>query len=450
MLTVIVVLASGVLAFLLSNLYYQWQLKSHNEERLMHMAQSIASEYERHPMLDLHEYLTLIADLNYRLYIVDEQGHGTMYGSPFKDTHPDPAIVERVRNGQPYHGVKERKHELFVTGYFENTLANSVGVPLKTANQTYVLFLRPDIESAFGELRVLLAWLLVLTFGISLIFLTILTRLLVQPIKRLTAATNQIAEGDFDVHYEIARGDEIGELARHFSKMAGELKKLEAMRQEFVSNVSHEIQSPLTSIQGFSQALRTEEMSAEEREVYLSIIESESRRLSSISQQLLTLAALDKGNAALDKTEYRLDEQLREVALMLEWQWQEKDLHLELELPDVTVRADRQLLHLVWINLLTNSIKFTEAGGAITLQLSSDVGEVHLLIRDTGIGIAAAELPHIFDRFYKADKSRNRNRSGSGLGLSIVQKIIRQHRGQIEVDSTPGIGTTFLIRLPRL
>ncbi|MGZ4123580.1 MAG: sensor histidine kinase, partial [Tumebacillaceae bacterium] len=337
-----------------------------------------------------------------------------------------------------------------VTGFFENTLDNSVGVPLHAGGKVYALFLRPNIERMFGEVRILFALLLVLTFSISLLLLVIFTRFLVNPIKRLTKATQQIAEGEFDISLDVSRTDEIGELARHFSQMTDELRKVENMRQEFVSNVSHEIQSPLTSIQGFALALRTEELPDEERESYLAVIEAESRRLSSLSTQLLTLARLDKETAMPEKTAFRLDEQIREVVLLLEWQWEEKDLQLVLDLPEVTVQGDRQLLHLVWINLLTNSIKFTPPGGTLRVQVTPQPHEVMVAVQDSGIGIPQSELKRVFERFYKADKSRNRTQSGSGLGLAIVQKIVHLHRGRVEVQSEPGVGTTFSIRLPHL
>lgn len=448
--TFFVVLGSFLLAFLLSNLYYQLNLKDYNAQKLMGIVESIASEYERNPALDLQNYLHSVANLNYQLYLVDEQGHGTLYGDAFKDTTLPQGTVQQVQKGHRYDGVLDSKHGWFVTGFFENTLDNSVGVPLHANGHTYALFMRPNIERMFGELRILLAVLFLLTFAISLLMLVIFTRFLVKPIKKLTRATQEIAGGEFDISLDVSRSDEIGELARHFDKMTDELRKLEHMRQEFVSNVSHEIQSPLTSIQGFSLALRTEEMEADERDAYLAIIESESQRLSALSKQLLTLAALDKDSTTPNKAEFRLDEQIRDVVLLLEWQWAEKSLELELDLPEVLIRADRELMHLVWINLLTNSIKFTDVGGTLRVQMEDIGDEVQVRVQDTGIGISPEELARVFERFYKGDKSRNRNRSGTGLGLSIVQKIIRLNGGNVEMQSELGVGTTVLVRLPRL
>lgn len=446
----LIVLGSSALAFLLSNLYYQSFLKAYNEQKLMSVVESAVEAYENHPTLSVDEYLTNISNYSYQVYAVDEHGHGVWYGAPFSGADLDPAIVQKVRSGQKYHGILEIRHNLFVIGFFQNTLANSVGMPLHAEGQTYAVFLRPNIERMFGEMRDLLRMLVVLTALLSVVLLIISTRYLVKPIKRLTEATQQLAEGEFEIRLDLTRRDEIGELAQHFAKMADELKKVEAMRQEFVSNVSHEIQSPLTSIKGFSQALRTEGMERAEQDAYLAIIEAESERLSSLSKQLLTLASLEQETIHLERAPYRLDEQIREAVLLLEWQWREKNVEFELDLSEITLRANRQMLHLVWINLLTNSIKFTPAGGVVSVQLSEHGLEAQVKVRDTGVGISPSELPRVFERFYKADRARNRIRSGSGLGLAIVQKVVKLHEGTVQIESELGVGTLIQVGLPRL
>lgn len=229
--------------------------------------------------------------------------------------------------------------------------------------------------------------------------------------------------------------------------MAQSLKRLDEMRQEFVANVSHEIQSPLTSIQGFARSILDKEATAEEQERYLRIIAEESGRLSSLSKQLLTLAALDKEAAALKRTDYRLDEQLRNCLIVTEWQWAEKGLSVDLDLPEIVIGADPQMLTQVWLNVITNSIKFSRPGGRLSIRI--DVGsDIAVTIADTGIGIPGSELPHIFDRFYKADKARNRSHAGSGLGLSIAKKIVELHAGSITAHSELGKGTAITVRLP--
>ncbi|WP_233567953.1 HAMP domain-containing sensor histidine kinase [Cohnella faecalis] len=257
-------------------------------------------------------------------------------------------------------------------------------------------------------------------------------------------------KGNFDVDLDSGRKDELGGLALHFSQMAGSIRQVDRMRQEFVANVSHEFQTPLTSIQGFARAMRNKETTPEETEEYLSIIDQESGRLSSLSKQLLTLAALDKEDKPLQLAEFRLDEQIRQILIMLEWQWTEKRLNLDVDLPELTFAADAHLLYEVWLNLIANGIKFSETGDTLRIRATVSKDRIEVEIRDTGIGIPEAELPRIFERFHKADKSRDRSSQGSGLGLAIVDKIVSLHRGTIRVESVLGEGTKVIVTLPRL
>ncbi|RAT98629.1 cell wall metabolism sensor histidine kinase WalK [Brevibacillus sp. Leaf182] len=444
---VAIVLISGTLGFLLANEYYQRNLRAYNEQKITSIGQQIIDLYEHKSTLDLPAYMTHVANLNFQLYLVDENGEVSQFGAPFRDQQIEPAIVQKVLAGETYRGITEEQHGLFVTGFFENTLKNSIGLPLTAEGKNYALFVRPNIEQQFGEVHIMFALLLAAMFVLSLILILIFTRYLVKPIEKLSHATKRLAEGQYDIHLDIARRDEIGELAMHFARMTESLKQLDEMRQEFVSNVSHEIQSPLTSIQGFSQAIRSGGVTNEQRETYLTIIEEESRRLSSLSKQLLTLASLDKETGLYEPTRFRLDEQIRQVLLVLQHQWQQKKLVMELTLPETFIVGDKQLLNQVWMNLLANSIKFTPTAGSIYMAIQKDT-RIVVTIRDTGIGMSEEEQEHVFDRFYKGDKSRNREATGSGLGLSIVQKILQVAKGSIHIQSRIGEGTTVTVSLP--
>lgn len=259
-----------------------------------------------------------------------------------------------------------------------------------------------------------------------------------------------IARGNFSVRLDdwSKNGRRLGELTRNINNMAAGLSQLEEMRQEFISNVSHEIQSPLTSIRGFVQALRSDSLSVEQRRHYLNIIETESNRLSSLSDNLLKLASLETRNMEFDCQPYRLDRQLRNLILASEPQWIEKQIDMQAFFNDIVITADEDLLSQVWINLIHNSIKFTPPGGTIRLDLHQSDGVIQVKISDTGIGITAEDQIHIFERFYKADHSRERSLGGSGLGLSICQKIIAMHNGSISVQSNLGEGAIFTVSLP--
>jgi len=445
----LIALISGVLALLVSNAYYTNKLKRFNEQKIRQVGQEIVSLYEEAPQLSLDAYLNRIAKMGFQFYAVNERMEGTFYGGVFRHTEIDPAIVRDVLDGRTYHGIQEQRYWLRIAGMFENSVRNSVGLSVQAQGHRYALFVRPNLEQQFGDVRIVLGILLSVTFALSLVLIVIFTRYIVGPVKRLTSATQEIVGGHYDVALDVSRGDEIGNLARHFTQMAQSLKQLDEMRQTFVANVSHEIQSPLTSIQGFAEALLNKDVEPGEETRYLQIIAEEARRMSSLSRQLLTLAALDKEQHALQPAAYRLDEQLRQALILTEWQWSEKRLTVEPDLPEVVITADMSLLQQVWLNLIVNSIKFTEPGGTIGIRVEL-TREVAVTVRDTGIGMTPGQVSRIFDRFYKADQARSRadSEGGSGLGLSIAKKIVELHGGSIEAESAPGRGTTIRVRLP--
>ncbi|KXI54318.1 envelope stress sensor histidine kinase HitS [Bacillus pacificus] len=267
---------------------------------------------------------------------------------------------------------------------------------------------------------------------------------IIEPIQK-------IAKGDFSVKIrnEEKYDGEIGVLVKSINDMTDELNAMEKMRQEFVSNVSHEIQSPLTSIKGFARALQDNNLSEEKREHYLTIIETETTRLSKLSQNLLKLTLLESEEYTPERATYRLDQQLKQIVLNSEPLWAEKEIELELNLEKVHITADQESMSQVWINLIHNSIKFTPNGGTITIQLKEYEKVVEVRIRDSGIGISKEQKQHIFERFYKADSSRNRAYGGSGLGLAIVKKVLDLHQGEIKVESEEGKGTEFIVCIPK-
>jgi two-component system, OmpR family, phosphate regulon sensor histidine kinase PhoR len=268
--------------------------------------------------------------------------------------------------------------------------------------------------------------------------------------SQLLNAMTRIAQGDFDVYVNPQDTNFHEDIAEGINKIAIELGSMEQLRQDFISNVSHEIQSPLTSIRGFATLLKDDKLTAEQRNHYLYIIEAESKRLSCLSDNLLKLSALENGSEPLSLKEYRLDKQLEKVALMLEPQWSAKNIAMEADLEKLTLQGDEDLLSQVWINLLHNAIKFTPQGGTIHIALKTLDNEACCQISDTGIGIAAEDMIHIFERFYKVDKSRDRSLGGNGLGLSLVKKIVELHGGHIAPQSERGKGSTFTVTLPCL
>ena len=290
---------------------------------------------------------------------------------------------------------------------------------------------------------ILLGWRIILTFGGG----THHQKDILNIHDTLTGTLRQIAQGNFDVLLDPKKVGFFNDLAEAINDMAQNLGTLETMRQDFITNVSHEIQSPLTSIGGFAALLQKDSLPDDERRRYAAIIEAESKRLSSLSENLLKLSSLDNNKTPLIKNEFRLDKQLERIALTLEPQWSAKALTVEADLQKLTMYGDEDLLSQMWLNLLHNAIKFTPEGGQVDIALSTDGESTIVRISDTGIGIAAEDQVHIFERFYKVDKARDRSIGGNGLGLSLVKKIIELHDGGITVESETGKGTVFQIVL---
>jgi signal transduction histidine kinase len=329
---------------------------------------------------------------------------------------------------------------VLITGAFSLALCVVIEIRL-----IFHLNLPPIITYLLSAyLGIFFTWLFI--FSVSKFF----HRQRIDAFTPIIQALDKIAKGDFNIYLDNREeNDLLNDLVNSVNHMASQLGQMETMRQEFISNVSHEIQSPLTSVRGFTQALMEDDLSVQDRRHYLNIIEMESKRLSQLTENLLKLASLDSDQAEIDLHPYALDKQIRSIILTNEPQWRDKQLDIDVSLKPLMINADEALMHQVWTNLLHNSIKFTPSGGKITINLFEKESSIIFTIRDSGIGIYADDRIHIFERFYKADKSRSQTIPGSGLGLSIVKRIVELHHGSVEVESQPGEGTIFMVILQR-
>ena len=266
-----------------------------------------------------------------------------------------------------------------------------------------------------------------------------------RPITELTDATQAIQAGDFTVRMPEDSPGEIGELMRSFNGMADELSRTAYLQKDFISSVSHEFRTPIASIRGFARLLQMPGLTDDQRQEYVGLIAQESDRLSRLSETLLRLTALEQQTGPASVSEFRLDEQIRQVILRLEPAWSAKGIDWQLDLRDVTIRSDEGLLNHVWVNLLQNAVKFSEAEGRIEVRVYQTDKAV-IEIADHGIGMDEDTLARIFDRFYQADGSRSRE--GVGLGLCLVKRILDMLEGSVKATSVPGKGSTFRVQLP--
>lgn len=268
-----------------------------------------------------------------------------------------------------------------------------------------------------------------------------------RPIRDLSKATEQVAQGNFDVHVDVPENIEMGRLCSNFNSMAKDLSRIETLQREFTSNVSHEFKTPLASISGFAKLLQQPDIEDEERQEYIGIIAEESERLSRLSANILRLTKLENTDGVTEKSEFSLDEQLRRCIVLLEHQWSGKNIEMNVELEPAEVCSNAELLQEVWVNLLSNAIKFTPEGGRIDVRLTETLDTVDVEIEDDGCGMDEEVKRRIFDKFFQGDKSHSGE--GNGLGLSLVKRIAELLGAQISVESSPGVGSLFRVRLPR-
>ncbi|WP_191565550.1 sensor histidine kinase [Metabacillus idriensis] len=446
--TIGIMILSSIFAFLISNTYYQHKLKPYNDKKVTKIAQSITAFTDEYPNINLKEYLEHISSIGYQIYLVDNFGEEAFFGAPFRDKSLSVSTKEHVLNGNINHGILHFPQETFVTGFFANELKNTIGVPLEHKGRNYALFIRPDIKLLFNEMHLLFGWLLTLTIMLSMFMVVFSTKYLVKPISKLTMATKSLANGDFNVELNTARHDELGELSQSFLRMVRKLEQMDDMRKEFISNISHDIQSPLSNIKGYTNLLENRSMSKEERTQYVSIINGEIRRLSTLTKQLLLLASLDRNEEIMKKNPFNVGQQIKEVVRNYQWVISEKSIMLSYSLPDMEIIGDPSLLNNVWDNLLSNAIKYNKANGSIEISIEKRGEWIFITFKDTGIGLNNAVIERIFDRFYRADTARTRTVEGTGLGLSIVWTIVKLHNGHINVKSIEKEGTTFIVELP--
>jgi signal transduction histidine kinase len=285
-------------------------------------------------------------------------------------------------------------------------------------------------------------------FGTAAILLAL--RGIVKPITELSAAAREVASGNLDVSVEVKTKDEIGRLGADFNTMVHEIEGTDRMRREFVSSVSHEFRTPMTSIRGFAKYIGENADDGAAVREYSDIVIGESERLIDLSSALLRLSELDAKTIPV-LSEFSLAEQIRQVILVLEPQWEARNIGFDLDLAETTITGDEELLRQVWLNLIQNAIKFSADGGEIAVRLtaiSPPAGDsVRVTVADSGVGIDANDLPFIFDHFYKGKTPGNTG--GNGLGLAIVNKIVQFVGGTIAVASQVGVGTTITVDLPR-
>lgn len=299
-----------------------------------------------------------------------------------------------------------------------------------------------------------------ITFG-NVLLLTLLfcvfdavrrNQMIKKPVKRIQEGLNRVIKGDFTTRIENIYGEEseneFDQIITALNKMIEELSGVETLRTDFIANVSHELKTPLAVLQNYGTLLQNPELSEEQRMQYGRAITEQTKRLSGLIMNILKLNKLENQQIYPNVEKYDLGEQLCECMLEFESVWEEKDIEIETDIDeDVLVEADKELLSLVWNNLMSNALKFTEPGGSVSMALCKDEQYAYVEVRDTGCGMSAETGKNIFKKFYQGDTSHATK--GNGLGLALVKRVIDICGGEISVSSQLGEGSTFTVRLRR-
>ncbi len=359
--------------------------------------------------------------------------------------------AELVLSGKVY-----RKTGVFVPTDEKRIPAYTVGTPIMAGDndiQGAVFVTTTEISLLDTLLPFLLLYLMFtgLALAIAFIIIYFVSVRMFHPLTQMSRAAKRYAEGDFSMRVDVHKNDELGELGMAFNNMADSLSRLEEMRQSFVEDVSHELRTPMTTIGGFIDGILDGVIEEADRERYLVLVSEEIKRLSRMVSSMLDVAKIQAGTMAYTMTNFDLATMLRKNLDTYEERMEEKQVELVVDVDpdgDYYVHADQDSVYRVVYNLMDNAVKFVDRGGRITVSLYRQDKFVYAAITNTGKGIAQKDVGHIFERFYKTDKSRSQNRNGVGIGLYLVKTIVGDMGGDIFVTSTEGKFATFTFRLP--
>lgn len=434
----------ALLAFAAISVYEAVYVDSERTQ-LVEMAEALANTYQNDGQsLDaIHSFLD---EAGLDAVTVDDP---MVLGSALPLQAPEEDVVitfrERERLSQGETVIIERQN-----AYLGSDLIGAA-VPVLTGSEltAVALVYRPvsDLLQAFLNVLPVLLTAGVLALGVLLLIRRQIQIDYTAPLEALEASAERMAAGHFEGSTGVTADNEVGELARSFEKMAASIQAQDDDKREFLQNVSHELRTPLSYIKGYSELLQ---QPADDQAEIAAIVYSESERMERLVNQLLDLTRLEGGTGQLKSELLALAEIVREAAGKTEVKWRKKKLRVRAELDEeLLIKGDGDRLLQVLINLLDNAIAYTDPAGEILVRLSDANGEALLEVIDSGVGIAQEHLPHIAERFYRADKGRTRTGGGAGIGLSIVREIIELHGGTLAIDSTIGQGTNVSIRLPK-
>lgn len=455
-------LCFGILSFvsvstLISSLTVNHIIKS-NTEAMYREANSIASgrlaqsyREDSSSLQDIYSNLKALASYNMtEIWLMNTRGEILL--NTAKEYAPEtPEAIENFDTSRLV-GNYYQKGDFF--GHFDSDMLSVVSPIISNYRAKGYIVIHYNMEQLLAEKDAFLNInyiTLAIMFVLSLIILLVFTLIVYLPLQKIINGANEFAAGNLNYKVPVETRDEMGYLAASMNYMAGEINKSGEFQRKFISNISHDFRSPLTSIKGYLEAILDGTIPVEMQEKYLNIVLTETERLNKLTRGLLTLNTYDDKKTYLEVTDFDINSVIRNTAATFEGICQNKLVRIELifDAQALMVSADMGKIQQVLYNLIDNAIKFSRPESAIYIETTEKHEKVFVSVKDTGEGIPKESLTKIWERFYKTDSSRGKDKKGTGLGLSIAKEIIQAHGENINVVSTEGVGSEFTFSLTR-
>ncbi len=415
------------------------------------------TEYRRNEYKEVSSYMlktgyTILGNaIDATIFLTDTEGKTLLCKEKGNCSHFTYIIPESIRQKVEANG--EYKETGKLGGVYKNNFY-SVALPLKHPSGQTVAYI--FVSSSASGLQYFLVEILnmfaissLAVIVISFIVIYFVTSRMVKPLREMVGATQSFAKGDFTVRVPVTSYDEVGQLAIAFNNMATSLASTESVRRSFIGNVSHELKTPMTTISGFIDGILDGTITEDKRDKYLRIVSDEVNRLARLVRSMLNIARMESGELKLSPVDFDINETICTTVFTFEQKIDSKQLEIRgLDRGKFMVSADSDLIHQVVYNLIDNAVKFVNQGGYIEFNYRVEGGFTYVGIRNSGDGIPKEEIPHVFEKFYKSDRSRSLDKNGVGLGLHIVRTIINLHAGDIIVRSVEGEYCEFEFALP--
>ncbi|MHA6250432.1 sensor histidine kinase [Oceanobacillus sp. CAU 1775] len=380
----------------------------------------------------------------YHIYLVNEAGEQILGPNVEVAFLPLPTdIITLVNAGEEVSGGS------FEDGEFRYMIARPIDASLSGVTQPIMVMIFYELNHEYSRVILMTVFTSLIAILFAGVILWFMSKKITAPLREMSDTARRYAKGDFSTSVQYRGDDEVGQLAKSFNYMADELHHLETRRRQYISNVSHELRSPLTSIKGFITAFMDETIPKEKEIHYYGLMKDETERMIKLVNDTLDMNQLEEGHGILMLTSYNLTEQIQAIIQKFEPHCKEKQLKLRLHTDrerDYIVYADKERMEQVIVNLIHNAVQFSKQEGKIDIKLIRIDQHVQVQIKDDGIGMKEEHLDLIWKRFYKVDEARS-SKSGAGLGLAIVKSILDLHEAEVKVETTLGKGTTFSFKL---